>query len=97
MQIKWLRKALQNLNNEAEYIAKDNPQAAQLVVQRIHQTVLLLKDNPSLGRPGRLPSTYELVIPKTRYIVPYRVRPRLQCIEILRVFHSSRKQPERLF
>lgn len=95
MQIKWLRKALKNLDNEAEYITKDDPQAAQLLVRRIVQTISLLAENPSLGHPGRLPGTHELVIPKTRYIVPYRVRPRLQRIEILRVFHTSRKQPER--
>ena len=94
MEIKWLRKALQNLDQEAQYIAKDDPQAARLVVQRIYQTVSLLRDNPSLGHPGRLPGTHELVIPKTRYIVPYRVRPRLQRIEILRVFHASRKLPD---
>ena len=95
MEIKWLRKALHNLDHEAEYIAKENPQAAQLTVQRIYHTVYLLRDNPSLGHPGRLPGTQELVIPKTRYIVPYRVRPRLRRIEILRVFHASRKLPER--
>ncbi len=95
MQIKWLRKALKNLDDEAEYIAQDDLQAAQLVVQRIVQTTSLLRDNPSLGHPGRVPGTYELVIPKTRYIVFYCVRPRLQRIEILRVFHASRKPPER--
>ncbi|MES9856664.1 MAG: type II toxin-antitoxin system RelE/ParE family toxin [Sedimenticola sp.] len=95
MQIKWLRNALKNLDAEAEYIAQDDPQAARVVVQRIAQTVSLLSDNPSLGHPGRLPGTHELVIPKTRYIVPYRVRPRLQRIEILRVFHASRKLPKR--
>jgi toxin ParE1/3/4 len=95
MEIKWLRTALLNLDQEAEYIAKDDPQAARLVVHRIHHAVSLLLDNPSLGHPGRLPGTHELVIPKTRYIVPYRVRPRLQRIEILRVFHTSRKLPNR--
>ena len=95
MEIKWLRKALLNLEQEAEYIAKDNPQAARLVVNSIYHTVSLLRNNASLGHPGRLPGTRELVIPKTRYIVPYRVRPRLQRIEILRVFHASRKLPER--
>ncbi len=95
MEIKWLRKALLNLEQEAEYIAKDDPLAARLVVQRIYHTVSLLRENPSLGHPGRLPGTRELVIPKTRYIVPYRVRPRLQRIEILRVFHASRRLPER--
>lgn len=94
MQIKWLRKALQNLESEAEYIAKDDPKAAQLVVHRIQLSVSLLSANPSLGHPGRLPATRELVIPDTRYIVPYRVNPRLQRIEILRVFHSSRKLPQ---
>lgn len=94
MEIRWLRKALFNLEHEAEYIAKDDPHAARLIVQRVYLTVSLLKDNPSLGHPGRLPGTHELVIPKTRYIIPYRVRPRLQRIVILRVFHTSRKLPE---
>ena len=88
MEIKWLWKALKNLDQEAEYIAKDNPEAARLVVQRVHHTISLLRDNPSLGHPGRLPGTHELVIPKTRYIVPYRVRSRLQQIEVLRVFQK---------
>ena len=92
MQIKWLRTALKNLDQEAEYIAKDDPQAARLVVQRIQQIVALLTSNPGLGHPGRLPGTHELIIPKTRYIIPYRVRPRLDRIEILRVFHTSRTQ-----
>ena len=95
MEIKWLRKALLNLNQEAEYLAKDDPHAARLVVRRIYHTVSLLKDNPSLGRPGRIPGTHELIIPNTRYIVPYRVRPRLQQIDILRVFHASRRLPKR--
>ncbi len=94
MQIKWLRKALKNLDDEAEHIAQEDPQAASLVVQRLVQAISLLSDNPALGHPGRVPGTHELVIPKTRYIVPYRVRPRLQRIEILRIFHTSRKPPE---
>ena len=95
MEIKWLRTALKNLDQEAEYIAKDDPQAARLVVQRIYHAVALLKENPAMGHPGRLPGTHELIIPKTRYIVPYRVRPRLHRIEILRVFHMSRRPPKR--
>ena len=95
MEIKWLKTALRNLDNEAESIAKDDPIAASQVVQHIHNTVLLLADNPGMGHAGRVPGTHELVIPNTRYIVPYRVRPRLQRIEILRVFHTSRKQPKR--
>lgn len=91
MQIKWLRKALQNLESEAEYISKDDPKAVQLVVHRIQLSVLLMSANPSLGHPDRVPGTRELVIPDTRCIAPYRVNPRLQRIEILRALHSSRQ------
>ncbi|MET0028815.1 MAG: type II toxin-antitoxin system RelE/ParE family toxin [Candidatus Thiodiazotropha sp.] len=95
VQIKWLRKALENLDAEAEFIAQNDPQAAVIVVQRILKAVSLLRDNPGAGHPGRIPGTHELVIPQTRYIVPYRVRPHLQRIEILRVFHTSRRLPKR--
>lgn len=95
MQIKWLKTALHNLNDEAEYIAQDNPTAAQLVVHRIVAAIKLLSENPALGHPGRIPGTRELVVPNTRYIVPYRVNPRNQTVEILRVFHGSRRLPKR--
>ena len=94
MKIKWLRKALSNLDAEAEYISRDDPAMASVIVQQIHQAVSLLAKNPSLGQPGRIFGTRELVIPGTRYLVPYRVRPRLNRVEILRVFHTSRKPPE---
>ncbi len=94
MQIKWLKKALKNLDDEAAYIAKDDPAAARQIVQRIVNAIGQLPDNPALGHPGRIHGTRELVVPNTRYIVPYRVRPRLSQIEILRVFHTSRRLPQ---
>ncbi len=94
MKVRWLRKALENIEQEATYIARENPSAAIVVVQRIYNSVALLAENPALGHPGRIPDTRELVIPDTRYIVPYRVRPGLNQIEILRVFHVSRKPPQ---
>ncbi len=95
MQIKWLSKALQNLQDEADYIAQENPVAARKIVSQIFAAVDLLADNPGMGHTGRIHGTRELVIADTRYIVPYRVRPTLQQIEILRVFHSSRRLPKR--
>jgi len=91
MKIKWLRKALENIEQEATYISQENPAAVKEVVQRIYDSVALLADNPALGHPGRIPDTRELIVPDTRYIIPYRVRPRLKQVEILRVFHTSRK------
>ena len=93
MRVRWLRTALRNLEAEASFIAEDDPAAARLVVQRVLAAVAMLATQPALGRPGRVPNTRELVVLKTRYIVPYRVRGDM--IEILRVFHTSRRLPQK--
>ena len=93
MQVRWLRTALRNLEDEAAYIAADDRAAARLVVGRVLQAVEQLAEQPSLGRPGRVPGTRELVVAGTRYLVPYRVRR--DAVEILRVFHTSRRLPTR--
>jgi len=91
MRVRWLRTALRNLDEEATYIAADDPKVARMVVDRVLNAVTALADHPAIGRPGRVPGTRELVVPKTRYIVPYRVRGEI--IEVLRVFHTSRRLP----
>jgi len=93
VQVKWLRTALRNLDEEATYIAAEDAQAAQLVVERVLNAVEMLATHPALGRPGRVPGTRELVVTNTRYVVPYRVRG--QVVEVLRVFHTSRRPPQR--
>jgi toxin ParE1/3/4 len=93
VKVKWLRTALRNLDDEASYIALDNALAAQTVVKRVLAAVAQLADQPGLGRPGRVPGTRELVVLKTRYIIPYRVQG--ETISILRVFHTSRRLPGR--
>jgi toxin ParE1/3/4 len=92
-QIRWLNKALANLEAEAEFIAKDNPSAAKAIVKKILIAVRHLESNPALGHAGRIHGTRELVVTGTRYVIPYRVNVPENRIEILRVFHSSRKLP----
>lgn len=94
MRIRWLRKALLNLQEEAEYIAQDSPESARRVVVRIFEQIDQLTDYRESGRVGRIAGTRELVVIGTPYIVPYRIKN--DSIEILRVFHSSRKWPKSL-
>ena len=93
MRVRWLRRALRNLADEADYIASDDPQAAARMVDRIASTVARLAAHPGSGRIGRVPGTREVVVSGTPYIVPYRVRD--ETVEILRVFHGARKWPEK--
>jgi len=91
--IKWLRAARQNLDDEATYIAQDDAAAASRFVARVLEAVAQLAQQPGLGRPGRVPGTRELVVLKTRYLVPYIVQGGQ--ITVLRVFHTSRRLPKR--
>ena len=93
MRLRWLRNALCNRDDEATYLAADDPMAARLVVKRVLHAVAQLPAQPGLGCPGRVPGTRKLMVPKTRYLVPYRVRG--DVIEMLRVFHISRRLPDR--
>jgi len=91
MRVKWLRGALRNLEQEADYIAQENPKAAAELVCHLRDIALLLGEQPNLGRSGRIPGTREFVVSSSLYILPYRVRN--DVVEILRVFHTSRKWP----
>ena len=93
MQVKWLRKAPQNLDEEATYIAQDDVNATRLVVQRVMAAVAMLADQPGFGRPDRVPGKRELIVAKTRRLVPHRVRG--DTVEVLRVFHTSRRPPNK--
>lgn len=94
MQIRWTKKASQNLEQIEEYIAQDNPLAAIDTVLHIIRFIEKLTDHPGMGRAGRVVGTRELIIADTPYIVPYKVKDKH--IEILRVFHSSMQWPVRL-
>lgn len=91
MQVRWLNRALQNLEAEATYIAQDNPKAAREFVQHILDSVQQLSHHPQIGRAGRVFGTRELIITHYPYIVPYRIKN--ETVEVLRVFHTSRQWP----
>lgn len=89
----WSPEAIEDIAALRAYIEQDDKAAALRVALHIVQNVeTLLSDNPEMGRPGRVPGTRELVIPKTPFIVPYRVVG--ATIQILRVYHGRRRWPE---
>ena len=94
MKLVWFKRAVWDLCLVQSYIAQENPQAARKTVNQIKDKVSLLMEQPGIGRLGRVPNTRELIIDHTPYILPYRVRDNK--IEILRVFHTSRKWPNKL-
>jgi toxin ParE1/3/4 len=90
----WSSAAIADLIQLRAHIENDDPAAARRVALHIAQNVdTLLSANPQIGRAGRVPGTRELVIPKTPFVVPYRITD--GAIEVLRVYHGARRWPER--
>ncbi len=94
MTLQWSPESIHDLIALRAHIADHDPAAAKRVALHILYCVeYMLSKNPKLGAPGRVPSTRELVIPKTPYIVPHRVRGTK--IEIARIPHLP-PWPDRL-
>ncbi len=89
MPLKWTRPSINDLREAGEFIASDNPQAAERMAERVQEAVEYLLEHPNMGRVGRVLGTRELVVSGTPFIIVYRVI--VPTIQILRVLHHSRK------
>ena len=94
MTLQWSPESIHDLIALRAHIAEHDPAAKRVALHILHCVEYLLSENPKLGAPGRVPGMRELVIPKTPYIVPYRVRGTK--IEIARIYHNARRWPDRL-
>lgn len=82
--------ALGDLRDIFAWIAKDNPRAAQRVVDRIFRKLelLLVPGFARMGRLGREPGTHELI--ERPYIIVYEVREHREEIIVLAIVHGAR-------
>ncbi len=94
MTIVWSPRAIGHLARVRPYVARNNPNAANEIADLLLAAVERLAELPNLGRPGRVAGTRELVVPGTRYLIPYRLRG--DHLEVLAVFHGRQKWPRRL-
>jgi addiction module RelE/StbE family toxin len=92
VKILWTGPARQDLREIFTYIAEENPKAARALLAAIKARVSVLENNPQIGRAGRVEGTRELVLTRTNYILPYRIKD--QQIQILAVFHGARQWPD---
>jgi toxin ParE1/3/4 len=88
----WSSRALDDIEEAHRFVWRDNPQAAERLVDAILRAAARLKDLPEMGRSGRRPGTRELVVLSTPYVIMYELGERR--VEILRVLHGARLWPE---
>ncbi|PHM33391.1 type II toxin-antitoxin system RelE/ParE family toxin [Xenorhabdus innexi] len=89
-ELEWLELARTDLLAIIEYIADDNPYAAQCLKDDIETKAEKLLDFPKIGRPGRVAGTRELVA-GANYIIVYQED--VFTIRILRVLHAAQLWP----
>ena len=94
MRIVWTPRAQRNLRDAARYLTQFNPFAALSMIRTIRAAPAQLLYHPASGRPGRIESTRELIVPGTSYILPYRVHD--EAVQIIAVIHTSRQWPDKL-
>ncbi|MEO1149250.1 MAG: type II toxin-antitoxin system RelE/ParE family toxin, partial [Cyanobacteria bacterium J06638_22] len=81
MKLVWTKQAIADLNAAYGYIAETAPEAAEVIIERIERSLESLQQFPEMGRLERVKETRELVIPRTPFILPYRVHKKR--IEVL--------------
>jgi addiction module RelE/StbE family toxin len=90
MRLLYTARSLRHLQSIHDYIAQDNPAAADRVVRRIREAASRLEKLPYTGRPGPK-GTRLLSVPGVPYIVVHRVRR--DQIDVLTILHTSRNRP----
>ena len=80
--------AARDLEGIVNYIALDDPIAAEGVYLGIVAAAQKLPRFPALGRPGRHPETRELSVPGLPYLIVYEASA--EAVTILAVFHTAR-------
>lgn len=88
----WSNEARRDLVSIVEFIAKENPRAAETVGEGIFKSVKDLGDFAT-GHAGRVADTYEKAVSDLPYTISYAIDTRARpggTIVILRVIHDAR-------
>jgi toxin ParE1/3/4 len=91
VRLEWTASARSDLANVFFHIAAENFDAAVDQEDRIAAAADRLTVHPMLGREGRWSQTRELVVPRTPYLVIYRILP--DAVELLRIIHGAQDWP----
>ena len=89
--LEWSPKSQRNIEFIRDYIAADNPTAAQSVIDEIRRAADNLRSFPMIGHEGKRAGTRELVLTKFPYTIIYRLTPKK--IGIVVVLHQARQYP----
>jgi toxin ParE1/3/4 len=92
LNIRFTPAARDNLRAIHAYIADRDDRAADRVIARIRQTIMIFERFPMLGRQGRIEDTREFAIPGLPYTIVYRLASETD-LDILTIVHQRLRYP----
>lgn len=92
LNIRFTTQARDDLRAIRDWIALDDERAAERVISRIRQTVLMFGQFPKLGHEGDVPETREFKVTGLPYLIVYQIVSDSE-IDILTVMHAKRLYP----
>lgn len=75
-----------------DWIALDDKLAAERVISRIRQTVMMFQQFPMLGHEGEVEGTREFKVTGLPFLIVYQLAS-VTDLDILTIIHSARKYP----
>ena len=73
MKIRVTEDAAADLEHIQSFIVRDDGPAAERVIEQIRITIRLLGDWPRAGHDGIVAGTYDKAVPRTPYVIVYRI------------------------
>jgi toxin ParE1/3/4 len=92
LNVNFTPQARDDLRGIYDWIALDDERAADRVISRIRQTVMIFGQFPLLGHVGEVPDTQEFKVTGLPYLIVYRLASATD-IDILAVVHAKRRYP----
>jgi|ERR1044072_2595563 toxin ParE1/3/4 len=91
MKVAYSPRAVAQINQAFNYIARDNPTAAKAFLARVRTIASLLPERSGIGRRTSKPDVQVIGLLPYRYLMFYKVLPRRDEIRVIRVRHMSRR------
>ena len=89
--VEWKLAARLDLIEIIDYIAQENPQAAEKMKRLLDEAAERLGEMPYINRRGRVAGTREKIAHRN-YIIVYRITS--DKVEILNIVHSRKNYPD---
>jgi toxin ParE1/3/4 len=92
VKVLWSAASLSHLQQVVDYLQGETSGGATTIRRRILETKRRIGQMPYSGKVGRIDGTREAVVPRTPFILVYRVSEKT--LDILGIWHAARLWPE---